>query len=65
MVMETDGLASEKLISKEEDKKTRVVITYPDVTLPAINLWVVIPAWYFYATPEERAKYYEELLNSE
>ena len=46
-------------------KQTRIVITYPDINLPAINLWVVIPAWYFYATKEERIKYYEELLNSE
>lgn len=45
--------------------KTRLVITWPDINLPAINLWVVAPAWYFYATPEERMAYYERVLNSE
>ena len=49
---------------REEASKVRVVITYPDVNLPAINLWVVPPAWYFYASQEERTKYYEQLLNS-
>lgn len=43
--------------------KVRVVITYPDINLPAINLWVLPPAWYFYATQEERTKYYEDILN--
>jgi hypothetical protein len=50
--------------TNETEKKVRVVITYPDINLPAVNLWVVAPAWYFYATQEERQKYYEQLLNS-
>ena len=48
---------------KQEASKVRVVITWPDINLPAINLWVLPPAWYFYATQEERHKYYEDLLN--
>jgi hypothetical protein len=48
-----------------ETRKIQMTITYPDINLPAINLWVLPPAWYFYATQEERTKYYEELLSSE
>ena len=44
-------------------ERVRVVITYPDTNLPAINLWVLMPAWYYYATPEEREEYYMGLLN--
>ena len=50
---------------KQETSKVRVVLTWPDINLPAINLWVLPPAGYFHATQEERHKYYEELLNSE
>ena len=48
---------------RKETPKVRIVITYPDINLPAINLWVLPPAWYFYATQEERKKYYEDILN--
>lgn len=47
----------------QPEKRVRVVITYPDIELPAINLWVLVPAWYFYATDKERQKYYEDILD--
>jgi len=45
--------------------QTRIIISYPDVELPPINLLVVVPPWYFYATIEEREQYYKDLLNNE
>ena len=46
-----------------EIKKTNIHITWPDLTFPPINLYVLVPAWFFYASEEERQQYFDNRLN--
>jgi hypothetical protein len=29
-------------------------INWPDLTFPPVNLWSLVPAWYFYMSAEEK-----------
>ena len=42
---------------------TTIQITWPDLKLPPINLKVLVPAWFFYASEKEREDYFNEILN--
>jgi len=49
---------------EDEDRgKCGVTITWPDLSFPPVNLWVVSPAWFFRADADERRAYYESLFN--
>lgn len=49
-------------MSDEVKKEMTIQIRWPDFSFPPVNLTILVPAWFFYATPAERETYFEELL---
>lgn len=45
-------------------KRVLLHVSYPDMELPPINLWVLPDAWWFYATQQERKNFLERYINS-
>lgn len=37
-------------------------ITWPEMRFAPVNLWTVCPAWYWYATAEERREFLYNIL---
>lgn len=61
--MEGEFSLVEACMEDEDRGKCEVTITWPDLSFPPVNLWVVSPAWFFRADADERRAYYESLFN--
>lgn len=43
--------------------KVKIKIEWPDIEIPPVNLWVVMPVDFFYANEQQRKEYLEKCLN--